>query len=39
VLRRILDGESGDGLLDGLDPIDTAIASQVLSRLRPLPPA
>ena len=31
VLRRILDGERGDGLLDGLDPIDTAIASQILA--------
>ena len=33
VLRHILDGEREDGLLDGLDPIDTAIASQVLARL------
>ena len=35
MLRRILDGERGDGLLDGLDPIDTAIAGQVLARLTP----
>jgi tetratricopeptide (TPR) repeat protein len=39
VLRRILDGERADGLLDGLDPIDTAIAAQVLARLTPTPPA
>ena len=35
VLRRILDGERGEHLLDGLDPIDTAIAGQVLARLAP----
>jgi hypothetical protein len=33
VLRRILDGEHSQDLLDGLDPIDTAIASQILARL------
>ena len=33
VLRRILDGERGDGLLDGLDSVDTSIASQVLAHL------
>jgi hypothetical protein len=35
VLRRIVDGERGDGLLDRLDPIDTAIAAEVLARLTP----
>jgi hypothetical protein len=35
VLRRILDGERGEDLLDGLDSVDTAIASQVLVRLAP----
>ena len=33
VLRRVLDGERGDLLLDGLDPIDTAIAREILTRL------
>jgi hypothetical protein len=33
VLRRILDGERGDTLLDGLDEVDTAIAAEVLTRL------
>ena len=33
VLRRILDGDRGDSLLDGLDPVDTAIASEILTRL------
>ena len=33
VLRRILGGERGEGLLDGLDPVDTAIAGQILTRL------
>jgi tetratricopeptide (TPR) repeat protein len=33
VLRHILDGERGDSLLDGLDPVDTAIARQTLTRL------
>jgi hypothetical protein len=33
VLRRILNGERGDALLDGLDPIDTAIARHTLARL------
>jgi tetratricopeptide (TPR) repeat protein len=31
VLRRIVDGERGDSLLEGLDPIDTAIATEVLA--------
>ena len=35
VLRRILGGEWGEQLLDGLDPVDTAIAGQVLARLTP----
>ena len=35
VLRRILGGERGEHLLDGLDLIDTAIAGQVLARLAP----
>ena len=38
VLRRILDGDRGTSLLGGLDPIDTAIAGEVLTRLTP-PPA
>jgi tetratricopeptide (TPR) repeat protein len=33
VLRRILGGERGEGLLDGLDAVDAAIAGQVLTRL------
>jgi tetratricopeptide (TPR) repeat protein len=33
VLRRILDGERGGGLLEGLDAVDTAIAGEVLGRL------
>lgn len=33
VLRRIVGGERGEGLLDGLDPVDTAIARQILTRL------
>jgi tetratricopeptide (TPR) repeat protein len=33
VLRRILDGERGGSLLDGLDPIDTAIARAALARI------
>ena len=33
MLRRILGGERGEGLLDGLDPVDTAIAGQILNRL------
>ena len=33
VLRRILGGERGDGLLDGLDSVDPAIARQALTRL------
>ena len=39
VLSRIAGGEHGDGLLDGLDPIDTAVAAQVLTRLNPPPAA
>jgi tetratricopeptide (TPR) repeat protein len=33
VLRRVIDGERDDSLLQGLDPVDTAIADQVLARL------
>jgi len=33
VLRRIAGGERGRQLLEGLDPVDTAIAGQVLARL------
>ena len=33
VLRRIIGGDRNDTLLEGLDPVDTAIATQVLSRL------
>jgi tetratricopeptide (TPR) repeat protein len=33
VLRRILDGERGDSLLDDLDAIDAAIVRETLSRL------
>jgi len=33
VLRRVLAGERGEPLLDGLDPIDTAIARELLARL------
>jgi hypothetical protein len=33
VLRRILAGERGESLLDGLDPVDTAIAQETLARL------
>ncbi len=33
VLRRIIGGDRGDSLLDGLDPTDTAITGQVLTRL------
>ncbi len=33
MLRRILGGERGEGLLDGLGRVDTAIAGQVLNRL------
>ena len=32
-LRRILDGERADRLLDGLNPAGTAIASEILTRL------
>jgi len=35
VLRHILAGERGDGLLEGLNPADTVIARQVLTRLNP----
>jgi len=33
VLRRILAGERGESLLDGLDAVDTAIVRETLSRL------
>jgi hypothetical protein len=33
ILRRIIGGDREDGLLEGLDPVDTAIAGQVLARL------
>jgi hypothetical protein len=33
ILRRVLDGERGDSLLDGLDEIDAAIARETLDRL------
>ena len=33
VLRRIIGGDRDDSLLQGLDPIDTAITGQVLARL------
>ena len=33
VLRRILAGERGESLLDGLDPISTAIARETLARI------
>jgi hypothetical protein len=33
VLRRILAGERGESLLDGLDPVDAAIARETLARL------
>ena len=33
VPRRILAGERGETLLDGLDPIDTVIARETLARL------
>ena len=33
VLRRIIGGDRDDSLLEGLDPVDTAIAGQVLTRL------
>jgi hypothetical protein len=33
VLRRILNGERGDELLDGLDAIDTAIVRETLTRI------
>jgi tetratricopeptide (TPR) repeat protein len=39
VLRRIISGDRGDSLLEGLDPIDTAIAGQVLTRLAQPPDA
>jgi tetratricopeptide (TPR) repeat protein len=35
VLRRIIGGDLDTSLLDGLDPIDTAITSQILARLGP----
>jgi hypothetical protein len=33
VLRRILAGDRGEALLDGLDPVDTAIVRETLARL------
>jgi tetratricopeptide (TPR) repeat protein len=39
VLRRIIDGDRDDSLLEGLDPIDAAITSQVLTRLTQPPDA
>jgi tetratricopeptide (TPR) repeat protein len=33
VMRRIVDGERGDGLLDGLDRADTAIVRETLARI------
>jgi hypothetical protein len=33
VLHRVLDGERDDGLLDGLDPLGTAIVRRVLAHL------
>jgi hypothetical protein len=39
VLRRIASGEHSDSLLDGLDPVDTAIATQSLTRVTPPPAA
>jgi hypothetical protein len=39
VLRRIIDGERDASLLEGLDPVDTAIAGQVLARLAQPPDA
>ena len=35
VLRRIINGDRGDSLLQGLDPIYAAIVGQVLARLSP----
>ena len=39
MLRRIIDGDRDASLLEGLDPIDTAIAGQVLARLAQPPDA
>ena len=39
VLRRIIDGDRDASLLEGLDPTDTYIASQVLARLAKPPGA
>ena len=39
VLHRILDGERDDSQLGGLDPIDAAIAAQVLTLLTQSPAA
>jgi hypothetical protein len=33
VLRRVLAGERGEQLLQGLDEVDTAIVAEVLRRL------
>jgi len=39
VLRRIIGGDRDASLLDGLDPVDTGIAGQVLARLAQPPEA
>ena len=39
VLRRIIGGDRDASLLEGLDPVDTAITGQVLARLAPPPDA
>jgi hypothetical protein len=39
VLRRITGGDRDDSLLEGLDPVDTAITGQVLTRLAQPPDA
>ena len=39
VLRRIIGGDRDASLLEGLDPIDTAITGQVLARLAQPPDA
>ena len=39
VLRRIISGDRDASLLEGLDPVDTAITGQVLARLAQPPDA
>jgi len=39
ILRSIIDGDRGACLLQGLDPVDTAIAGQILARLAQPPDA